>query len=148
MGSGLGFTGLVVCQSCHPKQYIFTDCHKDVLDTLKRNIALNIPTYAHGLAQTQATDVHPESLSQCSDNDRKCDELYLSSEKASVEMSKDNLKGRCTSIRVVSLDWEKVTEGDLEDLAAGVDVFLAAGKCECGTFHGVKQNSECSEMAA
>lgn len=41
-------------------------------------------------------------------------------------MSKDSLKGERTSVRVVSLDWEKVTEGELEILASGVDVILAA----------------------
>ncbi|KAI0218216.1 hypothetical protein LSAT2_030063 [Lamellibrachia satsuma] len=43
-------------------------------------------------------------------------------------MSDDNFERECqpTSIRVVTLDWEKVTEGDLGDLATGVDVILAA----------------------
>ncbi|KAI0218215.1 hypothetical protein LSAT2_030062 [Lamellibrachia satsuma] len=56
LGSGLGFTGLVVCQNSHPKQYIFTDCHQDVLDTLTKNIALNVPTYAQSLRHAASID--------------------------------------------------------------------------------------------
>ena len=45
---------------------------------------------------------------------------------------KDNSEGeqQSTRIRVVTLDWELVTEGDLESLATGEDVILAAGMCK------------------
>ncbi|XP_056393037.1 protein-lysine N-methyltransferase EEF2KMT [Hyla sarda] len=41
LGSGIGLTGLVICKSCFPKKYTFTDCHQKVLQQLKDNIRLN-----------------------------------------------------------------------------------------------------------
>ena len=115
LGSGLGFTGLVVCQNCRPKQFTFTDCHKDVVDKLKKNIALNIPSCASSLelAEDTGDNMLESHVSQC------CEVKPM-----------DNSEGECqsTSVRVVTLDWELVTEGDLEDLATGEDVILAAGK--------------------
>ncbi|XP_041473276.1 protein-lysine N-methyltransferase EEF2KMT-like [Lytechinus variegatus] len=42
LGSGLGLTGLAVCDLCQPSTYTFSDCHDDVLDILQENILLNI----------------------------------------------------------------------------------------------------------
>lgn len=41
LGSGIGLTGLVICKSCFPKKYMFSDCHPKVLSKLKENIHLN-----------------------------------------------------------------------------------------------------------
>ncbi|XP_069841497.1 protein-lysine N-methyltransferase EEF2KMT [Dendropsophus ebraccatus] len=41
LGSGIGLTGLVICKSCYPKKYTFSDCHQKVLQQLKENIRLN-----------------------------------------------------------------------------------------------------------
>ncbi|KAM3917608.1 protein-lysine N-methyltransferase EEF2KMT [Leptodactylus fuscus] len=41
LGSGIGLTGLVVCKSCSPKKYTFSDYHQKVLQQLKENIQLN-----------------------------------------------------------------------------------------------------------
>ncbi|XP_073503900.1 protein-lysine N-methyltransferase EEF2KMT [Phyllobates terribilis] len=41
LGSGVGLTGLVICKSCYPKKYTFSDCHQKVLQQLKENIWLN-----------------------------------------------------------------------------------------------------------
>ncbi|XP_075687424.1 protein-lysine N-methyltransferase EEF2KMT isoform X2 [Rhinoderma darwinii] len=41
LGSGIGLTGLVICKSCAPKKYTFSDCHQKVLQLLKENIRLN-----------------------------------------------------------------------------------------------------------
>ncbi|XP_048817606.1 protein-lysine N-methyltransferase EEF2KMT isoform X5 [Lagopus muta] len=41
LGSGVGFTGLVICKTCNPKTYVFSDCHHGVLKQLTENIRLN-----------------------------------------------------------------------------------------------------------
>ncbi|XP_048188367.1 protein-lysine N-methyltransferase EEF2KMT [Perognathus longimembris pacificus] len=41
LGSGAGLTGLAICKSCHPRAYIFSDCHCRVLQQLRENVALN-----------------------------------------------------------------------------------------------------------
>lgn len=41
LGSGAGFTGLAICKMCHPKAYIFSDCHSRVLEQLRGNVLLN-----------------------------------------------------------------------------------------------------------
>ncbi|XP_037670187.1 protein-lysine N-methyltransferase EEF2KMT isoform X2 [Choloepus didactylus] len=41
LGSGAGFTGLAICKVCHPRAYIFSDCHSRVLEQLRGNILLN-----------------------------------------------------------------------------------------------------------
>lgn len=41
LGSGVGFTGLVICKTCNPKTYIFSDYHHCVLKQLTENIRLN-----------------------------------------------------------------------------------------------------------
>ncbi|XP_031451227.1 protein-lysine N-methyltransferase EEF2KMT isoform X2 [Phasianus colchicus] len=41
LGSGVGFTGLVICKTCNPKTYIFSDYHHCVLKQLTENILLN-----------------------------------------------------------------------------------------------------------
>ncbi|XP_062955147.1 protein-lysine N-methyltransferase EEF2KMT isoform X1 [Cynocephalus volans] len=41
LGSGAGFTGLAICKTCHPRAYIFSDCHSHVLEQLQGNVLLN-----------------------------------------------------------------------------------------------------------
>ncbi|XP_005391308.1 PREDICTED: protein-lysine N-methyltransferase EEF2KMT [Chinchilla lanigera] len=41
LGSGAGLTGLAICKICHPKAYIFSDCHSRVLEQLRGNVLLN-----------------------------------------------------------------------------------------------------------
>ncbi|XP_006895290.1 PREDICTED: protein FAM86A-like isoform X1 [Elephantulus edwardii] len=41
LGSGAGLTGLAICRACHPRTYIFSDCHSRVLEQLRGNILLN-----------------------------------------------------------------------------------------------------------
>ncbi|XP_043602099.1 protein-lysine N-methyltransferase EEF2KMT [Bombus pyrosoma] len=42
LGCGVGLTGLSIIKTCFPKQYIFTDCHKIVLEMVSENIKLNL----------------------------------------------------------------------------------------------------------
>ncbi|XP_017888909.1 protein-lysine N-methyltransferase EEF2KMT [Ceratina calcarata] len=42
LGCGVGLTGLSVIKKCSPKKYIFTDCHKSVLDMVSENVQLNL----------------------------------------------------------------------------------------------------------
>ncbi|XP_014400586.1 PREDICTED: protein-lysine N-methyltransferase EEF2KMT isoform X4 [Myotis brandtii] len=41
LGSGAGLTGLAICKMCHPRAYVFSDCHGLVLEQLRGNILLN-----------------------------------------------------------------------------------------------------------
>ncbi|XP_006637368.2 protein-lysine N-methyltransferase EEF2KMT isoform X1 [Lepisosteus oculatus] len=41
LGSGAGLTGAVVCKSCRPRRYTFSDGHPSVLQLLRGNLALN-----------------------------------------------------------------------------------------------------------
>ncbi|XP_060028412.1 protein-lysine N-methyltransferase EEF2KMT isoform X2 [Erinaceus europaeus] len=41
LGSGAGLTGLAICKTCHPRAYVFSDCHSRVLEQLQENILLN-----------------------------------------------------------------------------------------------------------
>ncbi|KAF7463509.1 hypothetical protein GHT09_009240 [Marmota monax] len=41
LGSGAGLTGVVICKTCHPRAYIFSDCHSRVLKQLRGNVLLN-----------------------------------------------------------------------------------------------------------
>ncbi|XP_076839376.1 protein-lysine N-methyltransferase EEF2KMT [Brachyhypopomus gauderio] len=51
LGSGAGLTGIVVCRTCKPTKYVFSDCHRAVLERLKNNVALN------GLTRPDSTGV-------------------------------------------------------------------------------------------
>ncbi|KAM6155916.1 protein-lysine N-methyltransferase EEF2KMT [Rhynchocyon petersi] len=54
LGSGAGFTGLAICRACRPRTYIFSDCHSQVLEQLRRNILLNgLPLQPDALAPQQ-----------------------------------------------------------------------------------------------
>ncbi|XP_055210615.1 protein-lysine N-methyltransferase EEF2KMT-like isoform X1 [Gorilla gorilla gorilla] len=41
LGSGASLTGLAICKMCHPRAYIFSDCHSRVLEQLRGNVLLN-----------------------------------------------------------------------------------------------------------
>ncbi|KAG8145465.1 hypothetical protein E2320_011995 [Naja naja] len=41
LGSGIGLTGIAICKACHPREYIFSDHHKGVLQQLSENLQLN-----------------------------------------------------------------------------------------------------------
>uniref|UniRef100_A0A5F9CWN1 FAM86 N-terminal domain-containing protein n=1 Tax=Oryctolagus cuniculus TaxID=9986 RepID=A0A5F9CWN1_RABIT len=41
LGSGAGLTGLAICRTCHPRAFVFSDCHSRVLEQLRQNVALN-----------------------------------------------------------------------------------------------------------
>lgn len=43
LGSGVGFTGLTIAKECKVESIVLTDCHFDVLKSIKRNIEINFP---------------------------------------------------------------------------------------------------------
>ncbi|XP_073943817.1 protein-lysine N-methyltransferase EEF2KMT-like isoform X1 [Choristoneura fumiferana] len=43
LGSGVGFTGITIAKECNLESIVLTDCHNDVLKTIKRNIKINLP---------------------------------------------------------------------------------------------------------
>ncbi|KAM8825315.1 protein-lysine N-methyltransferase EEF2KMT isoform 1-T1 [Synchiropus picturatus] len=56
LGSGAGLTGIVVCRSCRPSRFIFSDCHPGVLTRLEENATLN------GLMDRTDLDVRVQRL--------------------------------------------------------------------------------------
>ncbi|XP_053976785.1 protein-lysine N-methyltransferase EEF2KMT isoform X1 [Hylaeus volcanicus] len=42
LGCGVGLTGLSIIKKCSPKQYVFTDCHRTVLEMVSANIKFNL----------------------------------------------------------------------------------------------------------
>ncbi|XP_063821906.1 protein-lysine N-methyltransferase EEF2KMT isoform X2 [Ostrinia nubilalis] len=43
LGSGVGFTGIVIGKFCQPESILLTDCHEDVLKTIEENVSINFP---------------------------------------------------------------------------------------------------------
>ncbi|XP_041812724.1 protein-lysine N-methyltransferase EEF2KMT isoform X2 [Chelmon rostratus] len=41
LGSGVGLTGITICRSCRPNRFVFSDCHRGVLQKLRTNVQLN-----------------------------------------------------------------------------------------------------------
>ncbi|NWW48373.1 EF2KT methyltransferase, partial [Pedionomus torquatus] len=98
LGSGIGFTGIAVCKSCHPKAYVFSDCHPGVLRALAENIQLN------GLIL--------EPTTTCG----------IPTEPRSGEAEATNNQN--PKLIVAELDWGSVTEKQLSDVQP--DVVIAA----------------------
>lgn len=67
LGCGTGLTGLVICSTSSPCQYIFTDCHERVLETLQCNLELN-----GYLQSVKAGDKEQTSLSSCGNKSTVC----------------------------------------------------------------------------
>ncbi|KAE8579871.1 hypothetical protein XENTR_v10024220 [Xenopus tropicalis] len=98
LGSGIGLTGLVICKSCSPKKYQFSDYHDRVLQQLRANIHLN----GYNLETEQ-------------DN--------LTKEKNAKEYG-DGANPECVQVSVTELNWDLVTEEQLLQLQA--DVVIAS----------------------
>ncbi|XP_063790310.1 protein-lysine N-methyltransferase EEF2KMT isoform X2 [Pseudophryne corroboree] len=92
LGSGIGLTGLVICKSCFPKKYTFSDYHHKVLQQLKENIQLN------GFV-----------LGKDHSNLAKC-----------VKETDSAKNDSAVLLSVIELDWETATEEQLSHLEADV----------------------------
>ncbi|XP_070616919.1 protein-lysine N-methyltransferase EEF2KMT isoform X2 [Erythrolamprus reginae] len=101
LGSGIGLTGIAICKACHPREYLFSDHHEDVLQQLSENIHLN------GLT------LEPES---CSHRREESQNLQ--------HHPKDDLEDSHIRIAVKELDWNLVSKEELAKLQA--DIILAA----------------------
>ncbi|XP_077387575.1 protein-lysine N-methyltransferase EEF2KMT isoform X2 [Festucalex cinctus] len=60
LGSGAGLTGVVVCHSCGPSSYIFSDCHQSVLQRLRDNLSIN--GLLNNKTKTTRTEVSVQEL--------------------------------------------------------------------------------------
>ncbi|XP_072943687.1 putative protein N-methyltransferase FAM86B1 [Epargyreus clarus] len=45
LGSGVGFTGVTIAKHCDIQSIILSDCHQEVLSTIRDNIRINFPEY-------------------------------------------------------------------------------------------------------
>ncbi|XP_075035955.1 protein-lysine N-methyltransferase EEF2KMT isoform X2 [Mixophyes fleayi] len=92
LGSGIGLTGLVICKSCFPKKYTFSDYHHKVLQQLKENIHFNgfVLDKDHG----------------------KLDNFVQEYESVKNDSA--------VPLSVIQLDWESITDQKLSHLEADV----------------------------
>ncbi|XP_048860502.1 protein-lysine N-methyltransferase EEF2KMT [Brienomyrus brachyistius] len=70
LGSGAGLTGVVVCRSCSPARYTFSDCHPCVLRRLQDNVQQN------GLGAPGGPRVAVEELDWTAVTDERLQELH------------------------------------------------------------------------
>jgi len=63
LGSGIGLTGIVVCQSSSLTKYIFSDCHQTVLQRLKDNITNCLTNSGSNSASVSVEELHWENVS-------------------------------------------------------------------------------------
>ncbi|XP_068673947.1 protein-lysine N-methyltransferase EEF2KMT-like isoform X2 [Montipora foliosa] len=81
LGSGTGLTGLTICATSTSYQYIFTDCHEKVLETLECNLILN--NFVKSCRPTGMSEItgrikstlsgQEDCLSKCSPSDGNCE---------------------------------------------------------------------------
>ncbi|XP_038675776.1 protein-lysine N-methyltransferase EEF2KMT [Scyliorhinus canicula] len=98
LGSGTGLAGIIVCMTCAPKQYTFSDCHPSVLQQLRKNILnngllLNLDTW----------------------NPKDCE-----AELKNKNLSEENQRPKIT---VVGLEWSEVTQEQVAELQS--DIIIA-----------------------
>lgn len=122
LGSGIGFTGIAICKTCHPKAYVFSDCHPAVLQQLAENIRLNGFVLEPG--KTRHIQTEPQGQ-----------------EEEATNYQNPKLNPR---LIVAELDWGSVTEKQLLDLQP--DVVIAAGifliMPQCALSRGNEQGRE------
>lgn len=70
LGSGAGLTGVVVCRSCSPARYTFSDCHPCVLRRLRNNVQQN------GLGVPGGPHVAVEELDWAAVTDERLQQLH------------------------------------------------------------------------
>ncbi|GCB77933.1 hypothetical protein scyTo_0016766, partial [Scyliorhinus torazame] len=98
LGSGTGLAGIIICKTCAPKQYIFSDCHPSVLQQLRKNILNN-------------------DLQLNSDTwNLKDRETELKNKNLSEEIQRPK-------ITVVGLEWSEVTQEQVAELQS--DIIIA-----------------------
>ncbi|XP_041061889.1 protein-lysine N-methyltransferase EEF2KMT isoform X2 [Carcharodon carcharias] len=99
LGSGIGLTGITICKTCAPKEYIFSDCHPNVLQQLRKNILSN------GLLLDSETW-----------NPKDCE--------VEVENNKVSEENQRPKITVVGLEWSEVTQEQVAELQS--DIIIAS----------------------
>ena len=76
LGCGLGLTGLIICRTCHPSHYVFTDCHQQVLQTLCENIEINKTASDLGRIAGDSLENNDRNLC-CKDHDSSSDKEII-----------------------------------------------------------------------
>ena len=153
LGSGLGLTGLVICQHCEPQRFIFSDCHPNVMTLLSENIHRNVgcdtsqanvvthATHSPSAADKMLTNSSLDSteLSRSQSLDFGADKRFPISLGHSWHIENSDphgdSQGTVTRYRhtqkdglvLMDLDWEAVSDKELVALAREVDLIIAAG---------------------
>lgn len=65
LGCGIGLTGIVVCKTCRPLSYTFTDGHEAVLRSLEENLKRNGVTECHARVETLCWGDHENFEERC-----------------------------------------------------------------------------------
>ncbi|XP_076666033.1 protein-lysine N-methyltransferase EEF2KMT [Andrena cerasifolii] len=104
LGCGVGLTGLCVIRKCFPKQYVFTDCHNDVLDMVSKNVKFNLLP------------------------DKKTSQVKLQSKINRLKL--EAMYGN-TSVQIMELNWEDIhkyinEQWVIPDIIIGADILYEA----------------------
>lgn len=104
LGCGVGLTGLCIIRKCFPKQYVFTDCHNDVLDMVSKNVKFNLLP------------------------DKKTSQVKLRSK---INRLKLEAMYGDTSVQIMELNWEDIhkyinEQWVIPDIIIGADILYEA----------------------
>jgi predicted nicotinamide N-methyase len=106
LGSGLGLLGLIICCSSFPAEFTFSDYHSSVLGILAENVNWNMTLY--GKSDVNCSLESSDSL-----------QMVFTGE-FSVHFQYG------TVVNIAKLDWNSVTQMDLQKLCSCLDIVIAA----------------------
>ncbi|XP_033108724.1 protein-lysine N-methyltransferase EEF2KMT-like [Anneissia japonica] len=136
LGSGLGFTGLVICKWCCPAKYTFTDCNDYVLHAIEKNVAMNlkslkVETEEKACCHCIKIDHSSKNNSDMDKDSDKCFKIcssgqnpieYSGNHLSDIEQDSGGCRGFSTYFK--KLDWENFTKQEITGLKS--EVILAA----------------------
>ncbi|KAL9957472.1 hypothetical protein ACROYT_G039110 [Oculina patagonica] len=145
LGCGVGLTGLVICSTSSPCQYIFSDYHEEVLEALHCNLGLNGFTPNFEPSQMEETSLSCTVRKNNIDSEKSMDKHLEEKPVAmSIHLTNDNQNHTNSSKIPVALhqrseltnDKTKVKESDLQKCdgilgckACGSDFLESDGTC-------------------
>ena len=95
LGCGTGLTGIAICSTSSPRQYIFTDCHERVLEALQCNLGLNGFVPSIKASETKQTSLSCSSETSAVANSNVNEILKESLQKKSNLSNLDSMDENC-----------------------------------------------------
>lgn len=134
LGCGLGLTGIVTCHSCNVRSYTFTDCHRQVLYLLAKNIEDNLapPETLLQLSGSETITLRDKKMLQkikhqlSLTTERTTDSSCIVSDYGLVEGLEDG-ENITSSGMASSLELEERQEGEENEILVNEENSLALG---------------------